>query len=169
MSLPSTKRARLDCTGWLANRIALSAFNAPASEPGHFLCLRVPTGCVPGHREFASQARFRFRSCPWQRGLSGGRLTNYRSGYVIVRLTQNRSQYVTVRLTNNRSRCVIVRLTNNRSGYVVVRLTNNRSGYVVVRLTKNRSRYVTVRLTNNRSRYVIVRLTYSRATLYAIL
>jgi hypothetical protein len=35
------KRARLDCTEWLANRIALSAFNAPASEPGHFF---VPAG-----------------------------------------------------------------------------------------------------------------------------
>ena len=34
------KKARLDCTEWLANRIALSAFNALASEPGHFLCLR---------------------------------------------------------------------------------------------------------------------------------
>ncbi len=32
-------------------------------------------------------AQFEFHSWPWPRGLSGGRLTNYRSGYVIVRLT----------------------------------------------------------------------------------
>jgi hypothetical protein len=131
------KRARLDCTEWLANRIASSTFNAPASEPGHFLCQRVPTGCVPGHREFASQARFRSRSCPWQRGLSGGRLTNYRSRYVIVRLT------------NNRSQCVIVRLTQNRSGYVVVRLTNNRSRYVIVRLTYFRTELSAILLRRN--------------------
>ena len=66
---------------------------------GIFVPAGAPTGCVPGHREFASQARFRFRLCPWPRGLSSGRLTNYRSGYVIVRLTNNRSRYVIVRLT----------------------------------------------------------------------
>src|ERR1035437_4069486 len=68
----------------------------------------------------------------------GERLTNDRSGYVVVRLTNNRSGYVVVRLTNHRSGYVVVRLTNNRSGCVVVRLTNDRSGYVSVRLTNSR-------------------------------
>jgi hypothetical protein len=82
------KRARLDFTEWLANRIALSAFNALASEPGHFYARVLACQVVySGRCEATRQARFRFQWWPWSRGLSGGHLTNYRSGYVIVRLT----------------------------------------------------------------------------------